>query len=506
MRGAKVIRGRWVLSGDEVIADGAVAVEGSRIVETGPAEALSRRYAGAELIGSEHSAVLPGFVNAHHHSHGVSTIQHGLPDALLESWILGFAGLRRGSVHEETLLSAAQQLRSGVTSVVDVHSAGGSAAEYEASVDAGLAAYERAGIRVAFATGTATQSRLVHGAGQDEAFVAHLPAELRADARALLPGPDQVGGEEYLDIVEERVKSFAAHPLIDVWYAPPGPQWVSDRLMRQIAARAGALDTRIQTHCNESFYEKLHGDRFYGRPSVLHLERLGVLDERFSIAHGVWLTETEIAALVRCGAALSHNPSSNLRLRAGIAPLNALLEAGVTVALGMDGTTINEDEDMFSELRLALRLNRVPHYGHCVPSTAQLFRLATEGGAQLMGKDREIGLLRPGYRADLMVVDIERLIRPWIAPEVDPLELIVLRARKDDIRCVLVDGEVVMRDGAVSGFDEHAAAEALAEHFAAQPSPRRLADIAARLRPHLEAWYGRWETPPLEPYTRYNAR
>ena len=506
MADAKLIRGRWVLTGDEVLADAAVAVEGDCIVDVGPAAALSHRYEGAEIIGSEQSAVLPGFVNAHHHSHGISTIQHGYSDLLLESWILGFAGLRTGLIYEETLLSAANQLRSGVTSLVDVHSGGGTADEYAASVDAGLRSYEQAGIRVAFATGTSTQSRLVHGAGQDEAFVEGLPPEMRDDARALLPGPDRVSGEDYLDIVTARVAAFAGHPRIDVWFAPPGPQWVSDELMRRIGDRAEALDTRIQTHCNESFYEKLHGDRFYGCPTVLHLERLGVLSERFSIAHGVWLTMSEIAALARTGAAVSHNPSSNLRLRAGIAPLNALLESGVTTALGMDGTTINEDEDMFSELRLALRLNRVPHYGESVPSTEQLFKIATQGGAHLMGKENEIGRLRSGYRADLMVVDLERLIRPWLAPEVDPLELILLRARRDDVRCVLVDGEVVMRDGAVTGYDEHAVANDLAAHLASQPLPRKRADMAARLRPHLEAWYRNWEAPPLDPYTTYNTR
>ena len=123
-----------------------------------------------------------------------------------------------------------------------------------------------------------------------------------------------------------------------------------------------------------------------------------------------------------------------------------------------------------------------------------------------MGKENEIGRLRTGYRADLMVVDLERLARPWISPEIDPLELILLRARTDDVRCVLVDGEVVMREGHVTGFDEHAASDALAEHLSAQPLPRINADIAARMRPHLEAWYQRWEAPPLEPYTRYNAR
>ena len=506
MADTRLIKGRWVLTGDEVIADGALAVEGDRIVEVGPAGELSRRYAGAEVIGSEQSAVLPGFVNAHHHSHGVSTIQHGYSDALLESWILGFAGLRTGSIYEETLLSAANQLRSGVTSLVDVHSGGGGANEYAASVDAGLRAYEEAGVRVAFATGTSTQSRLVHGAGEDQAFVEQLPVELRDDARALLPGPDRVSGEEYLDIVSARVAAFAGHPRIDVWFAPPGPQWVSDELMQRIGERAEALDTRIQTHCNESFYEKLHGDRFYGCPSVLHLERLGVLSERFSIAHGVWLTRGEIDALARSGAGVSHNPSSNLRLRAGIAPLNALLESGVTTALGMDGTTINEDEDMFSELRLALRLNRVPHYGAPVPSTEQLFWLATRGGARLMGKEDEIGRLRPGYRADLMVVDLERLSWPWLAPEVDPLELVLLRARRDDVRWVLVDGEVVLRDGALTRFDERVIADDLAEHLASQPLPRKHAAIATRLRPHLEAWYRNWEAPPLKPYTTYNAQ
>ena len=506
MAETKLIKGRWVLTGDEVISDAAIAVEGARIVEVGSAAELSRRHTGAEVIGSEQCAVLPGFVNAHHHSHGVSTIQHGYSDALLESWILGFAGLRKGLVYEETLLSAARQLRSGVTSLVDVHSGGGSADDYAASVDAGLRAYEQAGIRVAFATGTSTQSRLVHGAGQDEAFVRRLPAELRDDARALLPGPERLGGEDYIDIVAARVAAFAAHPRIDVWFAPPGPQWVSDELMQRIGERADALDTRIQTHCNESFYEKLHGDRFYGCPTVLHLERLGVLSERFSIAHGVWLTEEEIAALARSGAAVSHNPSSNLRLRAGIAPLNALLQNGVTTALGMDGTTINEDEDMFSELRLALRLNRVPHYDAPVPGTAQLFRLATQGGARLMGKEDEIGRLRPGYRADLMVVDLERLAWPWLAPEVDPLELVLLRARSNDVRCVLVDGQVVLRDGAVTRFDERAAASALADHLDSQALPRRHAGVAARLRPHLEAWYRNWEAPPLDPYTTYNAR
>ena len=205
--------------------------------------------------------------------------------------------------------------------------------------------------------------------------------------------------------------------------------------MQRIAERAEALDTQVQTHCNESLYEKLHGERFYGRPTMAHLGRLGVLSPRFSIAHGVWLNDTEIKIMQRTGAAVSHNPSSNLRLRAGIAPLNALLEAGVTVTLGMDGATLDEDEDFLTELRLALRLNRVPQLEAAVPSTAQL---ATRGGAALMGKAVQIGTLAAGHKADLLVLNLARIMHPWVAPEADPLELIALRARRDDIETVMV--------------------------------------------------------------------
>ena len=231
-----------------------------------------------------------------------------------------------------------------------------------------------------------------------------------------------------------------------------------------------------------------------------------MLDERFSIAHGVWLTGSEIEVLAATGAAVSHNPSSNLRLRAGIAPLNALLKAGASVALGMDGTTINEDEDMFAELRLALRLNRVPHYEAEVPTVAQLYEMATHGGVRLMDKGDVVGRIAPGYAADLMLLDLERVMYPWVTPEADPLELITLRAQKADVRLVLVAGEVVVRDGRVTGFDEREVADALVEHLSAQPLPTNTAAAVAAIRPHMEQWYRDLEHPPLEPHTIYNAR
>jgi cytosine/adenosine deaminase-related metal-dependent hydrolase len=276
--------------------------------------------------------------------------------------------------------------------------------------------------------------------------------------------------------------------------------------MQRIAEQAAAYDCGVQTHVTESFYEKLHGLRSHGRPIVQHLHELGVLSPRFSIAHGVWLSEKEIDILAETGAAISHNPSSNLRLRAGIAPLNALLAAGVTTALGMDGTTLNDDDDMFTEMRLALRLHRTPRLHTPAPAPCDVFRMATAGGAELLRKDRELGRLAPGYLADIIVLDTERLSWPWIAPECDPRELLLMRAKADDVRTVLVGGEVVWNDGRPTRFDIDAAARELAGALKTTPFPQRQAELIERLRPYIEGYYGAWEAAPLTPYISYNSK
>ncbi len=251
----------------------------------------------------------------------------------------------------------------------------------------------------------------------------------------------------------------------------------------------------------------IHGPRFYGRHTMLHLDALGVLGPRFSIAHGVWLTEQEIQVMASTGAALSHNPSSNLRLRAGIAPLNALLDARVNVAIGMDGTTMDEDEDMFAEVRLATRLHGTPVLGEPAPDPVDVYALATAGGARLMRQESRLGRIAPGYRADLVLLDLERVTWPWVAPEADPRAIILLRARAGDVDTVLVDGEVVLRDGLPTRFDLAETGRELAEHLDATPFPEDGAELVDKLLPHLEQWwYKNWRVPPLEPWIRYNSR
>jgi cytosine/adenosine deaminase-related metal-dependent hydrolase len=508
MNATKLVRGRWVIPGaeDAVLVDGAVLVEGHDVATVDDWQRLRERFPDAEVVGSENVAVLPGLINAHHHSKGVSTIQHGIADMLLEPWILSHRRARSGDPYLEALLSAAEQLRSGVTTVVNVLKAGGDAEAFSDTVRETMKGYDRSGMRAVTAAGFTTQSYLVSGAGEDERFIASLPEAVRANARMMLPQDNRISEDEYFQVMESIWQEYRDHPRVGVWFGPPGPQWVSDAFMTRIAEHAERWDVGIQTHVDESIYEMIHGPRFYGKHTMLHLNDLGVLSPRFSIAHGVWLTEEEIAVMVETGASVSHNPSSNLRLRAGIAPLNGLLEAGANVALGMDGTTLGEDEDMFAEMRLAMRLHGSPVLGEPAPAATDILTIATRGGARLMRQEGRLGRIARGHAADLVLVNLDRMVWPWIAPEADPRSVVLYRARAADVDTVLVDGEVVLRAGMPTRFDIQAVGRQLAERLDAEPYPKDDAETVAQLLPHLEAWYRRWQIPTLEPWIRYNSR
>ena len=511
MSDAMLVRGRWIVTGggdgDSVLNDAAVRVENGTIAEVGDWETLRDQHPDATTLGSDRVAVTPGLVNAHHHSNGVSAIQQGIQDRLLESWLISLSLGRRLTPRLATLLSAARLLRTGITSVVDVHSDRGTAEAYAANAREALAAYDDSGIRVAFAAGLMTQCFLVSGAGEDEKFLADLPDEdLRRFAARPLPRPDNLGEDDYFGIIDDLWRGYRGHDRIDVWYAPPGPQWVSDAFMQRIAEQAEARDTGVQTHVSESLYEMLHGPRYYGKPTIRHLFDLGVLGPRFSIAHGVWLTQPEIELMAETGAAVSHNPSSNLRLRAGIAPLNAMLASGVTVGLGMDGTTINDDEDYFAEMRLAMRLHRTPRFDGPAPEPAQVLQMATTGGARLLRKEGSLGAIAPGRAADLVLVKLDRVTWPWIAPETDPRELLLMRVGAGDVDTVLVGGEVVFRDGRPTRFDLDEVGREAAEMLGSQTFRSADARLLERLRGHVEAYYLHWEMPDLAPWTVYNTR
>ncbi|GAB4369452.1 MAG: TRZ/ATZ family hydrolase [Elainellaceae cyanobacterium] len=501
----QLVRGRWIFTGEETLTDGAIALQADTILEVGAWDSLRAKYPNAEVHGSDQYAVLPGLINAHHHSNGVPNSLQGVEDDFLELWLFANIALRSQDPTLKTLLSIAALLQSGVTTVLDVATISDSPEASSANLKARLDAYEQAGMRVALAPGATSKSFLVHGDGQDQAFVASSPDPLRQRVQSLVPLQQTLTAEDYLELISDFVRRYQSHPHINVWFGPPGPQWVDDRLMVQIAERAERLNTGIQTHAVESFYEKLIGPRFYGKSVIEHLHELGVLSPRFSIAHGVWLSESDIQRLAETGASVSHNPSSNLRLRAGIAPLNQLRQAGATVALGMDGTTIGDDEDMFAEMRLAARLHRTPQLGTPAPTLPEIFQMATAGGAKLLMQQQSLGKLAPGYKADLVLVKCDRLTWPWIAPEADPLQVVLMRARAADVDTVWVNGKRVLQNGQPTGFDLQAVGQELASQLNAAPDRHEYRALAQELRPYLEQWYAQWELPALTPYAAFNS-
>lgn len=499
-----LVRGRWIFTGETTLTDGAIAIQDDSILSVGDWASLQASYPSAEVLGSEQYAVMPGLINAHHHSNGVSSLLHGVDDDFLELWLFALSGLRSQHPTLKTLLSIAQLLKSGVTTVVDVASVSGSVENCWENLKGRLNAYEQAGMRVALTPGASYESLLVHG--EDDAFLASLPDDLRQRLQTLMPLQEDLTKNDYLDLITDLVKRYQPHPHIDIWFGPPGPQWVGDDLMVQIVDTAKRLNTQVQTHAVESFHEKLLGPRFYGKSVIAHLKDLGVLSPQFSIAHGVWVTESDIEILAETGAAVSHNPSSNLRLRAGVAPLNALLAGGVIVGLGMDGTTLGDDEDMFAEMRLAARLHRTPQFESPAPRYEDIFHLATAGGARLMGQTQQIGKLAAGYKADVVLVRCDRFTWPWIAPEANPLHVMLMRAKAGDVDTVLVNGRVVLQEGMPTGFDLEAIGQELAGQLQAAPHPDANRALVAEVLPHLTRWYAAWEVPELKPYGAFNSR
>ncbi|HEX5591358.1 MAG TPA: amidohydrolase family protein [Candidatus Limnocylindrales bacterium] len=483
-----LVRGRWVITGataaDKVVADGAVLVEGGRIGAVGPWDELRAAHPALPVVGSGDDAILPGFVAAHHHGNAATALQQGISDDLLELWLLAMRTARSLDPELRALLTATRLLRGGVTAAIEMTELRSAPAQAAASLARRVAAYERSGIRMAVAVGVVGRGGLVPDPDL-AAFLESLPSEDRARAAAVAAEPAPMDDDEYLGVVADARRAAAASPRVDVWYGPPGPQWVSESLIRRIADSSAADGARIQIHVAESRAEGLLGQRHHGRPMTLHLRDLGLLSERCSFAHGVWLADEEIEVLAATGVSVAHNPSSNLRLRAGVARLHALLAAGVTVGIGLDANGLADDDDMLAEARLALRLARSPRVAEPVPSLAAVFAAATTGGARILGRGGDLGRIAPGYAADLVLVDPTRATWPWVAPDVDPRELVLLRAHGDDVRTVLVDGEIVLRDRQPTRFDlDEVVAETVArlDATAVDPATRALGE---RLRPHL---------------------
>ena len=511
---SSLIRGRYVVTRAvgrdqaEVLEDAAVFQRDGVIQEVGPYETLRHRHQAEEVLGSPDHVVLPGLVNGHHHV-GLTPFQLGSSDYPLELWFASRLAARPIDPYLDTLYSAFEMLESGITTVQHIHGwRGAPASRVREIADQILRAYRDVGMCVSYSYMLRDQNRLVYEA--DEDFVRRLPPDLAPDVDAFLRG-QAIPVADQLDLFRSLWEAHGqnAGDRARIQLAPANLHWCSDRALEALADCSARHGVGMHMHLGETAYQREYARRRTTGSAVAHLDRLGFLGPRLTLGHGVWLSGADIERVAGRGVMICSNPSSNLRLRSGIAPVNRFLAAGIRVGLGLDEAGINDDRDMLQEMRLALRLHRVPGMDDDVPTSAQVFRMATEDGAATTPFGDRIGALAVGRVADLVLLPWRHISHPYLEADTPVLDAVVHRARAAAIDTVVVGGEVVLRNGRVTRIDKAAALEELAamlrQPLTTEDARRRT--LSRNLMPHVRRFYAGWLDPEtLDPFYRQNSR
>jgi 5-methylthioadenosine/S-adenosylhomocysteine deaminase len=479
-----VLRGVTVLAMDDVhgtepfTAD--VAFTGGQITDVAthvdPAGA-DRVVDGARLL------VLPGLVNAHVHSW--EGFFRGRYDNLpLELWmllaypVLGVTPLAPELIRLRSLLLAVESLRNGVTCLLDdvIEMPGQSLDAIGAVFDA----YDEAGIRASCSGAVADRPLTEWIPFADELLA---PAAMDSVLKTAVPST-----AEYLAFSEEVLASQHGRAGGRLRYviSPSGPQRCTDDLLLAADELSRRHAATFHIHVLETRLQAMTGQQRYGMTLVEHLARLGVLSDRAVLAHAIWLTDEDIGRLATSGAAVVHNPISNLKLGSGIAPWRALHEAGVPVALGTDGISSCEAARMFDVMKLAGLLHSMsdPNY-QAWPTASEVLWAATRGGARAVKQEGLIGAIAPGYRADLVLVRLDTLS---FTPRSDLRNHLVYSENGTSVTEVIVDGQTVVADGRVRTVDEEAL---LAEVRAVAPGILRLHADVERANDVFRPWVDR---------------
>jgi len=415
-----VITGGGVVTMDparRILSPGAVAIDGRDIVAVGTPEEIAQQFSAAETIDAAGALVLPGLVNTH--THAPMVMYRGLADDLaLMDWLQQYifpAEAKTVSpemVRVGTRLAALEMIQSGTTTFADMY-------YFEDEI---ARATKAAGLR-------AVLGQSVIG----------------------FPVPDARTPADGLARAEAFIRAFAADDLITPAPAPHSPYTVDEPTLRAVRDLAARYQTPILIHLAETEDEvAIIRDRHQMTPAAW-LESIGLLGPNVVAAHGVWLTDEDIAILKRTGTSVSHNPESNMKLASGAAPVPKYLRAGVTVGLGTDGAASNNDLDMFEAMRQAAFLHKhASRDPRAVPAAAAL-EMATILGARALGLDKAIGSIEVGKRADVIVVAMDGARQ---TPMYNPISHLVYVAHGDDVRTTVVNGRVLMRDRRMRTLDE----------------------------------------------------
>jgi len=506
IRGRSVVLGVGVDGAPEIVHDAAIHHVGGKIVAVGSYKGLAEQHSDLPVVGDADSVIIPGFINAHHHL-GLTPFQLGSPDFPLELWFASRFGLRSLDPYLDTLYSAFEMISSGVTTVQHLH--GRVFGPLETLLAGGrsvIRAYRDVGMRASYSYGISDQNGLVYE--DDAAFCLRLPGELssrllEALKKQAVPVSDVLA--MYFVLLDEN----PSDGLVRLQLAPNNLHWCSDAALADINSAAKKSGAPLHMHLLETVYQREYARRRTGGSAILHLERLGLLGPGLTLGHAVWATEIDIERLARTGTCVCCNAGSNLRLRSGVAPHAAFRRAGLTMGLGIDEAGINENRDMLLEMKLLLSLSRTPGMDDAPFTPADVFQVATAGGAATTPFKGSIGLLKPGYAADCVLLDWKSIAAPFLEQSVPLVDAIVQRAQARDISEVVIAGKTVYRQGRFLNVDRDAVLREIAEKMNGPPTAdeRNRAWLGKEVFPHVKAFYADYvDIAGYSPHRIFNSR
>ena len=506
-----LIRGKYLVArggaeSSTVITDGALFQRDGLIEDVGPYDELKARHAADEEIGGQKYVVLPGLVNAHHHGRGISSFQLGTLEDSLETYILANWGRPPIDSYVMSLYSNLRLIETGVTTVMYNHVLAPTAG-LEEDLQKVLKAFSDSGVRTGFSVWFRDQNRLVYD--DDEKFLANLPTDMAASVRKYLAAYD-MSADDYFSLFERIYREYGADPSskVRVLLSPANVQWCSDDFLQRTKEYATRYKTGVHIHMVESVYQKEYGTRTWGKTPVDHLNDLGFLGPELSCAHAVWLTDHDIDLLAETSTTICHNASSNLRLKNGVAPVSAMVARGVNVAVGTDSIALNDDDDMLQEMRLVSKLHRDSRIGGPSVNSHQILHMSTLGGAVPTFFSDQVGALERGRRADVVLLDLDSIQEPYLDPDTNPVDAMVYRGKASHVDTVIIDGEVILRDGRFTKINKEEIVAQLKEHLSHPMSPSGLEarQLGQRLMPYVERFFHGWEGEGGSPHYRYNSR
>ena len=402
----------------DILSSGMMGIKNGRIIEIANMPDEFDIPVGIEVIDAAGGIVMPGLVNTH--THMPMTLFRGLADDLpLDVWLNQYIFPAEGTwinpenVRLGTALACAEMLLSGTTTVC-----GGYFHE-----DAVAEIVSQAGIRGVLGQG-----------------VIDFPA----------PGvPD--AGDNIKSALAFAQKWQDVSPMIRPSIFCHSPYTCSQKTIQAAKAAARSQSVLFQIHAAETAQEQVLIQGCGDMSPIQYLDHIGVLDEQTLVVHSVWVDDKDVEIIANSGAAVSHNPESNMKLASGIAPIQKFLNAGISVGLGTDGCASNNDLDMFQEMDMAAKLHKAHTLDPTVMDADSVLKMATIEAARAIGLGRRIGSLEKGKEADLIILDTHQ---PHLVPMYNPVSQIVYSARGSDVRDVMVAGRMLVRDRSLTSLDQ----------------------------------------------------